>query len=210
MGHGQMLRVIKVGRWLARPRTAGLVGPDPGNAESSLVIRSGAGLTGAVPPILPEVLPGADHADPAGNRDCRRSGRNRPGGSGPSSGAPALRLHLVMIAPGTRGHPHRHDRQRTAVYMVSGEAAVWHGPGFTQRVAVRAGDYLDVPPGTPHLLVNRGDVTAIAVVAAVDPAADTVLADTVLVDTVPVLVDTVPVELPEQLTGLLRLPVGSE
>jgi hypothetical protein len=56
--------------------------------------------------------------------DCRRSvGDQQPGVSGPSSGKPALRLHLVMIRP-----------------------------------------------GTPHLAVNGGDVTSIAVVARTDLA----------------------------------------
>jgi uncharacterized RmlC-like cupin family protein len=34
---------------------------------------------------------------------------------------------------------------------------------------VTAGDFIYVPPGTPHLPVNRGDVTAVAVVARTDP-----------------------------------------
>ncbi len=91
----------------------------------------------------------------------------RPGVSGPSSGAHALRLHLVMIPPGTRGTPHVHAASETAVYVVSGEADVWHGPGLVRRSAVRAGDFIYIPPGTPHLAVNRGEVTSIAVVARV-------------------------------------------
>jgi uncharacterized RmlC-like cupin family protein len=69
-----------------------------------------------------------------------------------------------MIPPGTRGLPHLHGHE-TAGYVVSGEAEVWHGTGLVRRSVVRAGDFIYVPPGTPHLAVNRGDVTSIAVVA---------------------------------------------
>ena len=60
------------------------------------------------------------------SEDSRRS-VGEPGVSGPSAGAQALRLHLVMIPPGTRGVPHFHSGGETAIYMVSGEADVWHG-----------------------------------------------------------------------------------
>ena len=126
--------------------------------------------------------------------DRRRSvGEQQPGGSGPSSGKPTPRLHLAMIPPGTRGMPHYHADRETAVYVVSGEADVWHGPGLVQRSAVRAGDFIYIPPGTPHLTVNGGDVTSIAVAAHTDPAEQPV---------------TIVIELPRHLVGLSSYPVG--
>jgi uncharacterized RmlC-like cupin family protein len=74
-----------------------------------------------------------------------------------------------------------------------GEADVWHGPGLIQRSAVRAGDFIYIPPGTPHLAVNRGDVTSIAVVAYTDPAEQP---------------GGIVIELPRHLVGLLSYPVG--
>ncbi|HEY6494447.1 MAG TPA: cupin domain-containing protein [Trebonia sp.] len=124
--------------------------------------------------------------------DCGR-GVGEPGVSGPSSGNPVLRLHLVMIPPGTRGEPHFHDGGETAVYVVSGEADVWHGSGLGQRSPVRAGDFVIIPPGAPHLAVNRGEVTSIAVVAHTDPADQA---------------DPVVIELPRHLTALLSYPVA--
>ena len=50
-----------------------------------------------------------------------------------------------------------------------------------------------IPPGTPHLPVNRGDVTAIAVVARTDPTQETE--------------SRVVVELPRHLADLLSLPI---
>jgi uncharacterized RmlC-like cupin family protein len=91
------------------------------------------------------------------------------GVSSRSAGARALCLHLVMIPPGTRGVPHVHDGHESAIYTVSGETEVWHGAGLQQRTVVRAGDFMYVPPGTPHLPVNRSDVMTVAVVARTDP-----------------------------------------
>jgi uncharacterized RmlC-like cupin family protein len=108
-------------------------------------------------------------------------------------GAHELRLHLVMIPPGSRGLPHLHPDAESAVYVVSGETDVWHGDGLALQSAVRAGDVIYIPPGAPHLAVNRGDVTSIAVVARVDPADQP---------------GDVVIELPRHLAGLLGYPVA--
>jgi uncharacterized RmlC-like cupin family protein len=113
--------------------------------------------------------------------------------SGRSAGARALSLHLVMIPPGTRGMPHFHADHDSAIYTVSGETEIWHGEGLAKRTVIRAGDFMYVPPGTPQLSVNRGDVMTIAVVASTDPEER----ESVVV-----------VELPRHLADLLSLPVA--
>jgi uncharacterized RmlC-like cupin family protein len=164
MGHKQMLRVSKVDGWLPRAHEAGTGRQDLRSSGSCVIIRSGDCLPGGYPPASAGVRPGDEAPGrAAATQDYRRSG-GTPGGSGPPSGAPTFRLHLVMIPPGTRGLPHLHGHE-TAGYVVSGEAEVWHGTGLAQRSVVRAGDFIYIPPGTPHLAVNRGDVTSIAVVA---------------------------------------------
>jgi uncharacterized RmlC-like cupin family protein len=128
--------------------------------------------------------------------DCviiRSAGGSRPRVSGVAAGARALGLNLVMIPPGTRGMPHYHDGRETALYLISGETEVWYGGGLARRSTVRAGDFVYIPPGTPHLSVNRGDVTSIAVAAGSDPPDDA---------------GTVVIELPRHLAGLLSLPVA--
>jgi uncharacterized RmlC-like cupin family protein len=131
------------------------------------------------------------------NDDCviiRSAGAPRAGVNGVSAGARALGLNLVMIPPGSRGMPHYHDGHETALYLVSGQSEVWYGGDLAKRSLVRAGDFIYIPPGTPHLAVNRGDVTSIAVVAKTDPADDA---------------GTVVIELPRHLAGLLSLPVAA-
>ncbi len=165
MGHGQMLRVSRVDGRLPRSHDAGPGRQDHSSSGGCVIIRSGGCLPGGYPPVPAGGRPGEDApGQAAATQDCRRSDGDQPGGSGPSSGHPALRLHLVMIPPGTRGLPHLHGHE-TAGYVVSGVAEVWHGTGLVRRSVVRAGDYIYIPPGTPHLAVNRGDVTSIAVMA---------------------------------------------
>ena len=83
------------------------------------------------------------------------------GVSSRSAGARGLCLHLATIPPGTRGVPHVHDGHESAIYTVSGETEVWHGEGLRHRAVVTVGDFLYIPPGTPHLPVNRSEVTTV-------------------------------------------------
>ena len=104
-----------------------------------------------------------------GSYDGKQGMSLATGVSSRSAGARGLCLHLVTIPPGTRGVPHVHDGHESAIYTVSGETEVWHGEGLVQRTVVRAGDFMYVPPGIPHLPVNRSDVMTVAVVARTDP-----------------------------------------
>jgi uncharacterized RmlC-like cupin family protein len=160
-----MLRVSKVDEWLPRPRDAERPHASPRVRRDCVLIRPGTPLT----------------AEP------------RAGAAEQPAAETRMRPHLAIFPPGTRGRPHFHAGQATVIHVVSGEAEVWHGDGLAQRWVARAGDVVCVPPGAPHLAVNRGDVTAIAVVTAADhPDED----------------GTVVIELPRHLAGLLGLPVA--
>ena len=163
-----MLRVSKVDEWLRRAPTR----PDTSTHGDCVIIRPG---------LSPDGLGGARGVGLAS------------GVTSQSAGAQGLGLNLVMIPPGSRGMPHFHDGHETAIYAVSGQAEVWHGHGLLKRTVVHAGDFMYIPPGTPHLPVNRGDVTAIAVVARTDPTETQ---------------SRVVVELPRHLADLLSLPIA--
>ena len=160
-----MLRVSKVDEWLHRAPTR----PDLSRRGDCVIIRASQGYDGKQ---------GTSLVSGVSNR---------------SAGAQALRLHLVMIPARTRGMPHYHDGHESAIYAVSGETEVWHGKGLGKRTVVRAGDFMYIPPGTPHLAVNRADVTAIAVIARTDPS-----------ETERVVV----VELPRHLAELRSFPIA--
>jgi uncharacterized RmlC-like cupin family protein len=116
------------------------------------------------------------------------------GVSSRSAGSRALCLHLVTLPPGTRGVPHVHEGHESAIYTVSGETEVWHGQGLRHRAVVKAGDFMYVPPGVPHLPVNRSDMMTVAVVARTDPQEQ----ESVLT-----------LGLPAHLSGLNAFPVAS-
>jgi uncharacterized RmlC-like cupin family protein len=162
-----MLRVSKVDEWLQRAPTP----PDLGPRSDVVTIRSGETYDGKQGVTLAS------------------------GVSNQSTGAQALCMHLVTIPPGTRGVPHYHAGHESAIYTVSGETEVWHGEGLRNRTIVRAGDFMYVPPGTPHLPVNRTDMMTIALVARTDPAEQ----ESVVV-----------MGLPEHLTDLRTFPIASQ
>jgi uncharacterized RmlC-like cupin family protein len=160
-----MLSVSKVEEWLHHAPTS----PDMSTHGNCVFIRSGE------------------------HYDGRQGVSLTAGVSTRTAGARAVCLHLVIIPPGSRGMPHYHAEHESAVYAVSGETEVWHGPGLAQRTIVRAGDFMYVPPGTPHLPVNRGAVTSVSVVARADPEEQE---------------SAVIMELPRHLADLLSLPVA--
>ena len=129
-----------------------------------------------------------------GSYDGKQGMSLATGVSSRSAGARGLCLHLVTIPPGTRGVPHVHDGHESAIYTVSGETEVWHGEGLRHRAVVTAGDFLYVPPGTPHLPVNRSDTTTVAVVARTDPREQE---------------SVVTLSLPPHLAGLVAFPVAA-
>jgi uncharacterized RmlC-like cupin family protein len=84
-------------------------------------------------------------------------------------GARQLCLHTLRIPPGGRAKVHLHASHETAIYLISGDVSVLHGPGLINRIEMEPGDYLYIPADCPHLPVNTGSVEAFAVLARTDP-----------------------------------------
>ncbi len=92
------------------------------------------------------------------------------GVSAESAGATGLCMHLLTIPPGGRARAHYHERHETAIYVLSGEAVVWYGEGLAEKLTCRAGDFLFIPAGMPHLPANLSQTEPVtAVVARTDP-----------------------------------------
>jgi uncharacterized RmlC-like cupin family protein len=92
------------------------------------------------------------------------------GVSAESAGSTGLCLHRLVIPPGGRAEPHLHEAHESAVFVLSGEAVMWHGDRLEQRMDLRAGDFVYIPPGIPHLPANLSDSEpAVAVIARTDP-----------------------------------------
>jgi uncharacterized RmlC-like cupin family protein len=93
-----------------------------------------------------------------------------PGISAESVDARALWLGSVTIPPGGRTKAHVHENHESGFFLVSGdEVELWTGDELEHCETARAGDYLYVPAGVPHVAVNRSDVPAVFVGARTDP-----------------------------------------
>jgi len=94
----------------------------------------------------------------------------RIGVSRDTVGATQLSMHVVTVPPGGRALAHRHAHHESALYVVSGSAEMWYGENLATCMKVTAGDLIFVPPGCPHVSVNRSKtVPVVGVVARSDP-----------------------------------------
>jgi uncharacterized RmlC-like cupin family protein len=92
--------------------------------------------------------------------------------SAASAGARGLCLQLASLPPGTRSRAHQHDDHESAAYVIAGELVLWFGERLEHQVSAGPGDFLYIPDGLPHLVLNPSDSeTAVAVLARTDPNA---------------------------------------
>ncbi len=92
------------------------------------------------------------------------------GVSAESVGAQAICMHLLTIPPGGRAKAHLHEHHETAIYVLSGEAHMWYGEGLREHLVVKAGEFLYIPAGMPHLPANlSASEPCVAVIARTDP-----------------------------------------
>lgn len=85
-------------------------------------------------------------------------------------GARHLCMHMLTIPPGGRAKAHLHENHESAVYVISGEAEMWWGEGLRQHMIIRAGDFVYIPAGVPHLPANRSQTEpCIGIIARTDP-----------------------------------------
>jgi len=93
-----------------------------------------------------------------------------PGISATSVGSRALWLGSVTLPPGGRTKAHVHEQHESAFYLASGDKVeLWTGERLEDRAVAGQGDYLYIPPGTPHIAINRGTAPAFLVGARTDP-----------------------------------------
>src|ERR671933_1046869 len=70
------------------------------------------------------------------------------------------------VAPGTASGDHHHGDSETAIHVVSGHPVfVFARDGEEVRLAAEPGDYIFVPPFTPHREENPADEPAVVVIA---------------------------------------------
>ena len=93
-----------------------------------------------------------------------------PGISAESVGAQGIHLQIVTIPPGARAKAHKHDRHETAIYILSGESGMWYGKRLEMSLFARAGDFVYIPAGMPHLPYNLSTTeSCVAIISRTDP-----------------------------------------
>jgi uncharacterized RmlC-like cupin family protein len=75
-------------------------------------------------------------------------------------------MHLLTIPPGAKEKAHLHKDHETAIYVISGRAEMCYGTDLGERLVVKAGDFLYIPPNVPHLPFNPSDTEPCTVVIA--------------------------------------------
>ena len=93
-----------------------------------------------------------------------------PGISAETAGSRALHLQLLTMPPGARARAHRHEAHETAIYVLSGQSAMWHGDQLEHHMLAGAGDFVYIPAGVPHLPYNTSATEpCIALISRTDP-----------------------------------------
>jgi uncharacterized RmlC-like cupin family protein len=81
-------------------------------------------------------------------------------------GSERLWMGRTTVAPHTSSGDHHHGDSETAIYVVSGHPVfVYAQDGEEVRLSTSAGDYVFVPPSTPHREENPTDEEAVVVIA---------------------------------------------
>ena len=85
--------------------------------------------------------------------------------AGETCGSTAIFTVLSRLAPGLRSSPHIHTNCESSIYVVSGHGSVETGVHLDKVLAIQSGDFLFVPPGAPHVVINEGDEDLVLVVS---------------------------------------------
>ena len=86
--------------------------------------------------------------------------------SGASVGSERVWMGQTHVAPHSASADHHHGDTETAIYVVSGTPAfVFAEDGAEVRLQAGPGDYVFVPPFTPHREENPGEEEAVVVIS---------------------------------------------
>jgi uncharacterized RmlC-like cupin family protein len=86
-------------------------------------------------------------------------------------GAQRVCMHRLEIPPGAGARPHLHEHHETAIYVLQGLCKMHYGESLGEQLEVRAGQFLFIPAGMPHLPFNPCDrELCVAILARTDPS----------------------------------------
>lgn len=106
---------------------------------------------------------------PSGTYDGKQGFSYFEGIASETVGSQGVCMHLLTIPPGGRAKAHMHENHETAIYVLSGVAEMWYGENLSEHMVVKAGEFLFIPAGMPHLPANLSSEPCTAVIARTDP-----------------------------------------
>ncbi|MFO1241947.1 MAG: cupin domain-containing protein [Rickettsiales bacterium] len=87
-----------------------------------------------------------------------------------NSGATGISMNKVVIPPGGAAKPHSHSNFESTIYVMKGRVRTYYGKDLKDSIVSEAGDFIYIPPNTPHYPVNLSKTEeAIGIVARTDP-----------------------------------------
>jgi uncharacterized RmlC-like cupin family protein len=85
--------------------------------------------------------------------------------TGATTGSRNLCMTVLTLPDGARARTHLHRGIETGAYVIKGEAEMYFGERLEHHLRVRTGEYVYIPPDTPHLVLNRSGGPCLALVA---------------------------------------------
>jgi len=85
--------------------------------------------------------------------------------TGATVGSQGICMTMLTLPDGARAKTHLHRDIETAVYVIEGEAEIYYGERLEHLLHARTGEYVYVPAGMPHLVLNRSGAPCRALVA---------------------------------------------
>lgn len=93
-----------------------------------------------------------------------------PAISAETVGAKGIHLQMLTIPPGGKAKAHKHEAHETAIYVLSGESAMYYGAQLEHHMVIGAGEYLYIPADMPHMPYNTSQTEpCTALIARTDP-----------------------------------------
>ena len=107
---------------------------------------------------------------PTSHYDGKQGFNYVEGISAETVGATGICMNYLVVPPGQHSKAHLHENHETAIYVISGHVKMWYGDNLEQSMEIKAGEFLYIPAGMPHLPANLSETEpCIAVLARTDP-----------------------------------------
>ena len=93
-----------------------------------------------------------------------------PAISAQTVGSKAIHFQMLTIPPGGRAKAHKHEGHETAIYVLSGESAMYYGDRLEHHMVAGAGEFVYIPANVPHLPYNTSQTDpCTALISRTDP-----------------------------------------